>query len=89
MSGGERHATHRQTHPLVSWALNRKQIIGYGLTTKLANLSITESQRGGSNPPLTAKWRGGLEMVPARSHKPNDASSNLALATKYPQATGS
>jgi len=56
---------------------------------KPAMLSFTESQRGGSNPPLTAKRRGGLEMVPARSHKPNDGGSNPPLATKCPQATGS
>jgi len=28
------------------------------------------------------KLRDGLEMVPARSHKPNDAGSNPAPATK-------
>ena len=38
---------------------------------------------GGSNPPLATNisW-GGLEMVPAESHKPNDVGSNPTPATK-------
>jgi len=59
--------------------------------TVLYHWSIRSSARmppchggeAGSIPAWTATQRGGLELVPARSHKPNDTGSNPVPATKW------
>ena len=42
---------------------------------------IFPALKGGINGMIRNILRGGLEMVPAGSHKPNDAGSNPALAS--------